>query len=46
MFTKSSSQVIFTRRDGTTAIEKWVKGEKVSSDDNDIDGATVDDDTR
>jgi len=39
-------QVIFTRRDGTTAIEKWVKGEKVSSDDNDIDGATVDDDTR
>ena len=25
-------QVIFTRNDGTTIIEKWLKGEKVDSD--------------
>merc|ERR1712117_167276 len=29
-------QVIFTRNDGTTVIEKWLKGEKVDSDEADV----------
>lgn len=29
------SQVIFTKRDGTTVIEQWVKGEKVETGDDD-----------
>ena len=39
-------QVIFTRSDGTTIIEKWIKGEKISDnleDESDEDGEDEDD---